>query len=334
MLLPWGVVALYFAASVWLSAVTASGASGAALRSSLLMSIAQFWPWTFVSPLIVFAAGRWRLTEPRHRGALVAHLGLGLMVATATTWISSLTRAWAFGQPSRVLPSHLAFDLLVYAAVVFAASASRVYESSRQQELRAARAEARLHEAKLQLLQSQLRPHFLFNAINTIAETVHDDADTADRMLMALASLLRAALADARALSPLADEVTLARAYLAIQQARFGDRLTTDFQIPDALLTCLVPRLILQPLLENAVQHGIEPSRREGRVSVTARAEGETVCLVVEDDGVGYSAPDRPGLGLTNARERLLALYGARASLSIARVGERGTVASVVVPAT
>ncbi len=333
MLVPWVVVAVYFAASVWLSDITAGRGAASSVWPSLLVSVAQFWPWTLATPLVVITTTLWPLLRPRAVMPAAVHVAVGLAVATATTWTARQTRQWFFGYATPLLPSHVAFDLLVYAAVVASVSVSRAYEASRVQELRAAQVEARLHEANLQLLQSQLQPHFLFNAINTIAETVHDDPDKADQMLMALAALLRAALADAAAATPLAEELALARAYLAIQQVRFGERLAVSFAVPDALAARPVPRLILQPLLENAVLHGIGPSHRAGRVSIAARVEGDAVRLEVTDDGVGYSDRGSQGLGLANVRARLAAMYGTGASLSIERLGTRGTTVSVLLPA-
>jgi LytS/YehU family sensor histidine kinase len=180
--------------------------------------------------------------------------------------------------------------------------------------------ESRLREAQLDLLRAQLRPHFLFNALNTISELVHEDPERADAMLGHLSALLRASIdAGDRQIAPLDEEIQLVEHYLAIQRVRFGDRLTVHLDVPEDCRLASVPHLVLQPLVENAIVHGISPRAEGGTVWITASRHAGAVVVKVEDDGVGLP-PSRAaaGVGLANTRARLAAMYGDRASLDVA----------------
>jgi sensor histidine kinase YesM len=188
----------------------------------------------------------------------------------------------------------------------------------------------------LRAVRAQLHTHFLFNALNTIAETVHEDAERADRMIGSLSELLRATLqADGQTVT-LAEELVLAERYLAIQQARFGERLRVATDVPADALHWPVPRLILQPLLENAIRHGVGADEAGGSVRIAAvAASGDVLQLTVEDDGNGLADEPEPsghGIGLANTRARLEAMYGDRASLGLRSVAGQGTAVTVTIP--
>jgi len=172
---------------------------------------------------------------------------------------------------------------------------------------------ARLERAQLQALKLQLHPHFLFNALNTITALVHANPDAAERMVSELSELLRASLSNASAQElPLAHELDVLGHYLEIQRIRFQDRLTVTLDIDPDARGALVPNLLLQPLVENAIRHGITPRAAPGRVWITVARQDATLAIDVEDDGVGEN-PARPhsdGVGLGNTRARLRALYG------------------------
>jgi two-component system LytT family sensor kinase len=193
-----------------------------------------------------------------------------------------------------------------------------------------------LTEAELKALRTQVDPHFLFNTLNTIADLIGSDPDKAEKMTVRLAECFRYALSrHARDLSTLDDELEFARHYLEIEQVRFGDRLRVHLSRGDASGSELVPSLLLQPLLENAIRHGLAPVREGGSITVTARRAGENLELQVDDDGVGLR-PDfagKPGIGLQNVKERLNVLYSRAASLAIHRRAGRGTTVSIRVPA-
>lgn len=212
-------------------------------------------------------------------------------------------------------------DLFAYVALLGLAHAGVYHRRYREREQHAAQLASSLNEARLRALQAQLQPHFLFNTLNGIATLLHRDPAAAEEMLTSLSELLRVALSgSSRQEIPLREELDFLRRYLDIQQMRFGDRLQSTEQISADCLSCLVPTLILQPLVENAIRHGIEPTGEPGKVRVGAHRSGEGLYLVVEDNGAGFghglTSPSQTGLGLSNVRERLATLYGHAGKLS------------------
>jgi LytS/YehU family sensor histidine kinase len=208
---------------------------------------------------------------------------------------------------------------------------------SRERELRAARLEAALATAQLQALQAQLHPHFLFNTLNAIASLIPEDAAAAEEMVEALSELLRAALQDGGAREiPLRRELDLADQYVRIQQLRFHDRLRVHRDVDPDTLDALVPPLLLQPLVENAIRHGIGSRPEGGIVTLRAHRENGWLLLAVEDDGRGLPAgtavASGNGVGLTNARARLERLHGTSAQLELANGASRGTTVHVRLP--
>jgi hypothetical protein len=200
--------------------------------------------------------------------------------------------------------------------------------------LREERLKRLLTEAELKALRTQVDPHFLFNTLNTIADLISTNPEQAERMTERLAECFRYALAKhSRDLSTLDEELDFARHYLGIEQVRFGDRLRVQLSRGDATGSEAVPSLLLQPLLENAIRHGLAPVREGGCVSVQAHREGERLHLCVEDDGVGLRANSRDGVGLRNVRDRLRTLYAQTAQFLIGeRPSGRGTRITIVIP--
>ncbi len=198
-------------------------------------------------------------------------------------------------------------------------------------------AEKRATEAQLKLLQAQIEPHFLFNTLANVQSLMDHDLPRARQMLASFTEYLRASLKTLRRDdSAVADELELARSYLELLQARMDDRLRFDIDADEAARQQPLPPLLLQPLVENAVVHGLEPSIEGGRVSVSARVQGERLVLEVLDDGRGPETPPSParrgnGVALQNIRERLLARYGERAHLSI-EPAHPGTRARIELP--
>jgi two-component system LytT family sensor kinase len=175
-------------------------------------------------------------------------------------------------------------------------------------ELRASQLEAQLAQAQLQLLRSQLHPHFLFNALHSISALMHQDVEAADRMVSRLSELLRASLEEARSGRheiSLAEELALLEPYLDIEQTRFSDRLRVRLEVPEEARTAMVPALLLQPLVENAIRHGIAPRRGPGEVVVRAEHVAERLEIEVRDDGVGPPQELHEGVGLRNTCSRL-----------------------------
>ncbi|MFC3854193.1 sensor histidine kinase [Salinispirillum marinum] len=203
-----------------------------------------------------------------------------------------------------------------------------------EQQARAAERERQMVQSQLQLLQSQIEPHFLFNTLANIQALIDAEPEQAKHMVAALTHMLRANLQRTRSTeTTLREEFELVQHYLDIQAIRMGARLTFALTLPDALKAVKVPPLLLQPLVENALLHGIEPNVEPGHIAVQAIQEGEGVILRVVDNGVGLTATDSTGIGLTNIRERLASLYGAQATLTVRPVVQgQGVLAEIRIP--
>lgn len=202
-----------------------------------------------------------------------------------------------------------------YWMVVLAHHGWHYYQRYRERERRATELEGQLARAQLQALRMQLNPHFLFNALNTVAALIHEQPEIADRTVTRLSELLRHSLdrGDDQEI-PLGQELDFLDRYLEIEQTRFGDRLRVDVEVPDPLKEALVPALVLQPIVENAIRHGIEERETGGRIAIRATANGGQLELSVADNGPGLATGEtafkREGIGLSNTRSRLRHLYG------------------------
>jgi two-component system LytT family sensor kinase len=213
--------------------------------------------------------------------------------------------------------------------------ALRFEDEQRALHLREERLQRLLTEAELKALRTQVDPHFLFNTLNTIADLISTNPPQAERMTERLAECFRYALAKHSGnLSTLDEELNFARYYLEIEQVRFGDRLRVELSRGDATGKEPVPSLLLQPLLENAVCHGLAPVREGGCVSVRAALEGDRLRIRIEDDGAGLPKPFEPaGVGLRNVQDRLRTLYGVAADFLIeSRSGGKGTRVDIAIP--
>jgi len=229
--------------------------------------------------------------------------------------------AYDYGvMPLRYL-MELPMQVIWIGGVIAALHAYAAVEAARARELRAARIESSLARSQLRNLRLQLQPHFLFNALHTISAAMYDDPEAADEMLDQLAELLRSSLRTARSDEvPLGEELALLERYLAIQRARFGERLRISFEVEPGTGELLVPSLLLQPLVENAIRHGNAERTGRGAITVRARRQADRLVIEVEDDGPGMQAaarrrPDQDdgglgGLGLGATAERLQLLYG------------------------
>ena len=256
-------------------------------------------------------------------------------------------------------------DLLAYGAVTGLVHSVYFHRRLRERERRALVQESNLAKARLNTLKAQLQPHFLFNSLNAITALLRRDPRLAETTLVALSELLRLALSQSeRQVGALREELEFVRRYLEIQQVRFGDKLRVEQDIEPQALDCRVPTLVLQPLVDNAIRHGIEPAETAGVVRVSAfRDEGKLI-LTVEDDGVGLTSgntdpgdPENPrglhpglpasarspatsvvptrtgtGIGLANLRDRLQALYGARQKLELSSRATGGVIVRVEIP--
>ncbi|HVT39345.1 MAG TPA: histidine kinase [Gemmatimonadaceae bacterium] len=235
-----------------------------------------------------------------------------------------------------VLAQGFLVELMIFWAIIAAIQALELQRKLSRRERVALRLRAQLSEAELELLKGQLRPHFLFNTLNGVASLIHTAPDVADFVVVQLSDLLRASLDHEGAREvPLADELALLDKYLAIMDARFGGRLSIDRAVSAAARSALVPQFLLQPLIENALEHGIGRRAGAGRITIRASVDGaDRLRLEVSDDGAGIaggSVTDE-GVGLRNTRQRLERLYGHRQSLALSPIPGGGTLVVVEMP--
>ncbi|MDT7688108.1 MAG: two-component system, LytTR family, sensor kinase [Acidobacteriota bacterium] len=228
----------------------------------------------------------------------------------------------------------------IYGMIVLLNQVSRYYRRFREGELRAARLQTQLTRAQLEALKMQLHPHFLFNTLHSISALVHRDPESADRMIARLGDFLRLTLENSGAAEvSLQKELEFLTCYLEIERVRFNDRLTTSLEVEPGALDIPVPNLILQPIVENALRHGIAQSSAPGRVEISAKRENGSLRIRVQDNGPGLAGVTRPhmglkeGVGLSNTRARLEQLYGASHRFELSNAPGGGLLVTLVIPA-
>jgi sensor histidine kinase YesM len=235
------------------------------------------------------------------------------------------------------LYSYFDYWILIYWFILVCLHATNFYNRYRENELRAAQLESQLAQAQLLALRTQLNPHFLFNTLHSISALMHRDVRAANRMISQLSDLLRLSLEIGGAQEvPLKTEMEFVERYLEIQRTRFPDRMTLDLHVQPEALDALVPNFVLQPLVENAVRHGIATSSAGGRISIRARCEGSNVLLEVRDNGpgfpAGFSLNRHAGLGLANTQERLKQLYADEHVFAVSNAKEGGACVTILIP--
>ncbi len=326
--------------------VLASGTSGPNIRWSYAMAwvLPEWYLWAALSPLVFALAGRFPFARASWRRALPVHLAaagvLGVAHAAAfalVTW--RLPWADIASVPLERLVSNLVSkkivtNLLVYGGLVGLRHALSVHRRQRERELRASQLEAALARAHVHALRMQLHPHCLFNALHTLSELIHRDPRAADRMVTRLGDMLRATLDSGGAEEvPLRQELALLERYLDIERVRFHDRLEIHVQIEPDCLAAAVPNLILQPLVENAIRHGIAARPGAHRIEIYAARLGDALQVRVRDDGAGLADGAAPGVGLGNSWARLEQLYGSDGRLELCNIdGGGGLEVTLFVP--
>ena len=311
------LLGLLFTSQVWIDYAYAGHAL--AWWKAAAVALADWYLWAILTPGVVWLARRFRVDRQRWARSLAVHLPLSI-VFTVAKQIADMGSATAITGISRGPTSFMKVyvSFLTYWAIVAIAYAFERHRQYQERELQAAHLQTALARAQLQSLQMQLHPHFLFNTLNAIAALMREDIEAADVMIARLGDLLREALATADVPEvPLRRELELVEMYLDIQRARMGDRLTTRVSAEPETLDAQVPTLLLQPLVENAIRHGVAARPGPTLIEVRAQRDGNLLVIDVEDDGPGPPDCIAPGHGLENTRMRLAAAYGPSAGVEI-----------------
>lgn len=340
----WTLFGLFFTSQEYLRLAY----SGRPIALSRLMAgwLGSAYVWAILTPLVFYLARRFPLESGRFSRNVPVHLMTSVFFALLELVIFVLIAPLLGLPPLRntfyatlltVVVVEFHFNLLTYWAILGLSLALAYYRRYRERELKAYQLEARLAQAQLQVLKMQLHPHFLFNTLHAISTLMHRDVEAADRMIARLSDLLRISLETVGVQEvPLKQELELLGKYLEIEQTRFQDRLGVEMSIELETLDARLPNLILQPLVENAIRHGIVPRAAPGRIEIHAWRDNGTLQLEVRDNGRGLPADEsetlKEGLGLSNTRARLKQLYGAEHRLHLCNDPAGGLVVHLAIP--
>jgi sensor histidine kinase YesM len=311
----------------------------------------DFYLWGLVSPLIFILAKRFELWRHLPRNLFIH----GILSAVFSFVVLSIAAVaiWYLGYPnlvrnptffdmyrsSALSAFYLHTGLTVYWTTLIVAHASHYYRGLRQQETKAAHLGTQLAQAQLRALEMQIHPHFLFNTLNSIAALLHKDVEAADRMIARLGDFLRLTLkrSDDQTIN-FGQELEFLNCYLDIERIRFHDRLVIEMDIEPKALEVKVPNLILQPIVENAIRHGVAKQTNSGRIAIRAFRAKKRLIMQVEDNGPGLkpngNSASSGGIGLNNARARLQQFYGNDFQMDIANSGGHGVIVTLDIPAT
>jgi two-component system LytT family sensor kinase len=310
----------------------------------LVLNLAYWYVPASLTTVIFRLAHRFPIESGSWARALAAHaLGAGgLSIVHAFCMVGVRGVLW----PNAPLPwtsylqlvylRNLDWTLMVYSTIVGLSYALGYYRESRARAITAAQLETRLVEARLKTLEAELHPHFLFNTLHAISTLVHTNPEAADRMISRLSDLLRITFSRSGAARvSLQEEIEFLQKYLEIEQTRFQDRLKVTYDIDPDTLDAEVPRLILQPLVENAIKHGVSPRTGPGSIRIASTRDSDALWLEVHDDGVGLTdgalARLNGGVGLSNTRARLECLYGDAQALEFSE-GHTGLAVRLRIP--
>ena len=317
------------------------------LREKIFRSLRNYSLFAILTPFVIVVSRRFRLTRDRWFLPLLAQVaGYGLFsfawaILRVSLFAIHISKTGALAPPSMTVVydfwvSNFEDALWMYFPIVCITYAVLYYQDSRTRQLTESQLQTQLAKAQLSLLQAQLHPHFLFNTLHAISTLMNRDVAAARSMIVRLSDLLRLAMQ-----SVAVQQVTLKRElefvdnYLEIEKIRFQDRLTVQLDIAAETLDALVPNLLLQPLVENAVRYGVAMQPGRGWVRIASRREKTKLVIEIDDSGPGISDqlfPQKEGVGLSNTRSRLTRLYGESQKLELVNQPERGLRVSVVIP--
>ena len=343
----WTLLGSSFALSTYLGAL--QDGVHISWKRALSGYLADFYLWGMLSPLIFMLARRFELRHHFPRNLLIHILasillsGLVLSAASPLVWYLgyvNLTRnptLFTLWRNNAFSIYYFHQGLTIYWTTLVVAHALYYYRNVREAEARTGQLATQLAQAQLQALKMQIHPHFLFNTLNSIAALLHKDVEAADRMIARLGDFLRLTLkrSDAQTVD-FEQELEFLKCYLDIEHIRFQDRLTVEMDIDPQTLELMVPNLILQPIVENAVRHGVARQTDSGHITIRAHQQSNRLIMQVEDNGPGLKMNPNGGLsgiGLSNTRARLEQFYGEDFSLQMANSTGRGATVTLNVPA-
>ena len=304
--------------------------------------------WAALTPLTLWLARRFPIERGQLRRSLIVHVFASLIIGFMTRAFRDLMFMHFVFKPDQMISVgrlffnlYLFFDYgaMIYWLIFLVSFAFNYYRRYREGEIKSSRLEAQLAQAQLQALKMQLDPHFLFNTLHSISALVRKDPDGADKMIARLGDFLRLTLDSAGAQEvSLQQEIDFLKCYLEIERLRFKDRLTVSMQIEQQALNARLPNLILQPIVENAIRHGIAPRTGPGHIEIQARRFNGTLQVQVTDNGPGLSSNGntgrilKEGIGLSNTQARLQQLYGAEQRLDLANTNRGGLTVTLEIP--
>jgi len=317
--------------------------------SALRLNLVQFYLWAILSPLLFRFSRRFpiefRPLKVRnlllHFPALISFAGIHQVIHLAILWCITPRLKRQFPALVDFYRAYFWFgfyiDLIIASLIVIAVHALLYYQNFRASELAQSSLKTQLADAQLRALKMQLHPHFLFNTLHSISSLVLEDPPKANSMIARLGDFLRLTLENSdQQLVTLKQETEFLRCYLEIEQVRFGDRLTVAFELEPQTLSAQVPHLILQPVVENAIQHAIAPHAKRGRINIEAKRLNTLLQLEVRDNGPGIPSngdlPAKNGVGLNNVRTRLHQIYGSNFRFDLTNAGDGGLTVVIEIP--
>jgi len=319
------------------------------LGDSAYLQFTWSYLWALATPLVVWAATKIPIERSNWGRSLLLQvpISLGLsMILTAIGhvfvwlyWGRTMGRPFSFERMGRFVIANFSEGIGIYMLIALTSYSLNYYRRYRESQLRTLQLEAQLSHAQLQALKMQLHPHFLFNTLHSISALLHKDPESARRMITRLGDFLRLTLENSGSQEvTLEQEMTFLRCYLEIERIRFQDRLVTRLDVADQTLDAKVPNLILQPIVENAIRHGIAPRSTPGLIEIEAERRNSTLRIQVRDNGPGLPSHRtsenmfKKGLGLANTEKRLEQLYGAAHLFDLSDHPEGGLVVTLEIP--
>jgi len=311
---------------------------------ALIPNLSFCYMWALSTPVVLWLSRKYKFGRQRWPVFMGIHLLSAVIISVLQSPYYFLVRLVVFPdvplsltRPLELVYINLDRQLLIYSVILLLSHAFDYYQRYREREWEASQLEAQLAIAQLQALKMQLRPHFLFNALHSISTLIHENVDAADTMIARLGDFLRLALENrGEQKVPLREELESAKCYVEIEKIRFGDNLALELEIAPETLDALVPSFIWQPVVENAIRHGIETLTTRGRITLRSKCVDGQLHLQVQDNGTGLSKRDnnpiKEGVGLSNIKASLEQLYGDRYTFELADAPEGGVVVTLTIP--